>query len=80
MPLIMKLYGKQAIKRFELRKGDSAQRGGKPAYVGTVNIYINDQKAFDAAGKQHGQTLVKDVPNFSSVLPNAFPTTLYGVA
>ena len=80
MPLIMKLYGSQAIKRFELRKGDSGQAGGKPAYIGTVNIYINDQKAFDAAGKQHGQTLVKDVPNFSSVLPNAFPTTLYGVA
>jgi hypothetical protein len=45
-----------------------------------VNIYINDQKAFDAAGKEHGPTLVKDVPNFSSVMPNAFPSTLFGVA
>jgi uncharacterized protein (TIGR02118 family) len=80
MPLIMKLYGPRAIKRFELRKGDSGQRGGKPAYIGTVNIYINEQKAFDEAGKQHGPTLVKDVPNFSSVMPIAFPTTLYGVA
>jgi hypothetical protein len=32
--------------------------GGKPAYIGTVNIYINDQKAFDAAGAQHGKTLL----------------------
>jgi uncharacterized protein (TIGR02118 family) len=80
MPLIMRLYGSAAIKRFELRKGDSGQQGGAPAYVGTVNIYINDQKAFDAAGKEHGPTLVKDVPNFSSVMPNAFPTTLFGVA
>ena len=79
MPLIMKLYGKSAIKRFELRKGDSGQQGGAPAYIGTVNIYINDQKAFDAAGKEHGPTLVKDVPNFSSVMPIAFPTTVYGV-
>jgi uncharacterized protein (TIGR02118 family) len=80
MPLIMRLYGTAAIKRFELRKGDSGQQGGAPAYIGSVNIYINDQKAFDAAGKEHGPTLVKDVPNFSSVMPVAFPTTLYGVA
>ena len=80
MPLIMKLYGTAAIKRFELRKSDSGQQGGAPGYIGTVNIYINDQKAFDAAGKEHGPTLVKDVPHFSSVMPNAFPTTLYGVA
>jgi uncharacterized protein (TIGR02118 family) len=79
MPLIMRLYGKDAIKRFELRKGGTAQMGGAPPYVGTVNIYINDQKAFDEAGKQHGPTLVKDVPNFSSVMPIAFPSTLYGI-
>ena len=79
MPLIMRLYGKDAIKRFELRKGVSGQTGGKPAYIGTVNIYINDQKAFDAAGKEHGKTLVADVPHFSSVMPVAFPTILYGI-
>ena len=79
MPLIMRLYGASAIKRFELRKGDSGQSGGKPDYIGSVNIYINDQKAFDAAGKQHGGELVADVPHFSSVGPNAFPTTIYGL-
>ncbi|MDB6092264.1 MAG: hypothetical protein JWN85_5048 [Gammaproteobacteria bacterium] len=79
MPLIMRLYGKDAIKRFELRKGASGQTGGKPAYIGTVNIYINDQKAFDAAGAQHGKTLVADVPHFSSVMPVAFPTLIHGI-
>jgi uncharacterized protein (TIGR02118 family) len=79
MPLIMRLYGAEAIKRFELRKGDSGQSGGQPKYIGTVNIYINDQKAFDAAGKAHGKTLVADVPNFSSVMPIAFPTVIHGV-
>jgi hypothetical protein len=34
---------------------------------------------FGAAGKQHGPTLVADVPHFSSVMPIAFPTTIYGV-
>ncbi|HEV7717059.1 MAG TPA: EthD family reductase, partial [Steroidobacteraceae bacterium] len=68
MPLIMRLYGEKAIKRFELRKGDSGMGGGKPAYIGSVNIYINEQAAFDAAGKQHGKTLQEDVPHFSSVM------------
>jgi hypothetical protein len=44
-----------------------------------VNIYINKQAAFDAAGQKHGPTLVKDVPNFSSVMPTAFPTAIHGV-
>ena len=79
MPLIMKLYGKEAIKRFELRKGAMDQTGGAPTYIGSVNIYINDQAAFDAAGKQHGPTLVKDVPHFSSVMPIAFPTRIHGI-
>ena len=79
MPLIMRLYGKEAIKRFELRKGSSGQTGGVPAYIGTVNIYINDQKAFDAAGAEHGKTLVADVPHFSSVMPVAFPTSIHGI-
>jgi uncharacterized protein (TIGR02118 family) len=80
MPLIMRLYGDKAIKRFELRKGATGQTGGPPPYIGSVNIYINDQKAFDAAGAEHGKTLVADVPHFSSVMPIAFPTTISGVA
>ena len=79
MPLIMRLYGERAIKRFELRKGASGQTGGAAPYIGSINIYINDQRAFDAAGAEHGKTLVEDVPHFSSVMPIAFPTTLRGV-
>jgi uncharacterized protein (TIGR02118 family) len=80
MPLIMNLYGPKAISRFELRKGDAGQApGSKAAFIGTVNIYINEQSAFDAAGKEHGPTLIKDVPNFSSVMPSAFPTIIHGI-
>jgi uncharacterized protein (TIGR02118 family) len=80
MPLIMKLYGEKAIKRFELRKGEKNMAGAKPDYIGTVNIYIADPKAFEDAGKQHGQTLRDDVPHFSSVMPTAFPTVIHGAA
>lgn len=31
MPLIMRLYGEKAIKRFELRKGATGQTGGPPS-------------------------------------------------
>jgi uncharacterized protein (TIGR02118 family) len=79
MTLIMRLYGTKAIKRFELRKGDRNMAGAKPEFIGTVNIYIQDQKSFDEAGKQHGQTLRDDVPKFSTVFPTAFPTVIFGL-
>src|SRR5450631_3449438 len=79
MPLIMRLYGPKAISRFELRKGDAGQApGSKPSFIGSVGIYINHQPTFDAAGKEHGPTLVKDVPNFSSIMPHACPTVIHG--
>jgi uncharacterized protein (TIGR02118 family) len=70
----------KAIKRFELRKGSNDMAGGPPKYIGTVNIYIGDRKAFDAAQAQHGDTLRKDVPNFSSVMPTAFATIIQGLS
>jgi uncharacterized protein (TIGR02118 family) len=79
LTLIMKLYT-NTISRFELRKGDKNMAGAKPDFIGTVNIYIADAKAFEEAGKQHGQTLRDDVPHFSSVMPTAFPTVIHGAA
>jgi hypothetical protein len=66
-------------KRFELRKGDSGQSGGKPTCIGTVNVDINDQTTFDAAGKANGKTLVADVPHFSSIMPTVTPTVIHGI-
>jgi uncharacterized protein (TIGR02118 family) len=65
LTMIMKLYGK-SIKKFELRKGLTAQDGSKPPYVAVVNIYIADQAAFDEAGKKYSAKLVADVPNFTN--------------
>jgi uncharacterized protein (TIGR02118 family) len=81
MTLIMDLYGTEAIRRFEVRKGLSGMDGvAKPAFIGCVNIYIADQAKFDAAGAKHGQALRDDVPNFSSVNPSAVMTEIYGVS
>lgn len=80
MPLIMDLYGEEAIKRFELRRGQYVRQPANPAaYIGSVNIYINDMAAFAAAGQKHTQTLVDDVPNFSGVNPIAVQTTVHGI-
>jgi uncharacterized protein (TIGR02118 family) len=79
MPLIMRLYT-TSIAKFELRKGLPGPDGSKPPYVATVNIWIADQEAFAKNGEQHGQTLIDDVPNFSSVMPVVQADEIYEIA
>jgi len=76
---IMSLYG-NTIKRFELRTVPAASGGPAPQFSAVVNIWIADQKAFDEAGKQHGPTLVKDVPNFTNGMPTIQNEVVYGEA
>jgi uncharacterized protein (TIGR02118 family) len=66
--LIDRLYGK-CIAKLELRRGTTTPDGKPAAYVATVNIWIADQEAFDAAGAKHGPALIADVPNFTNVMP-----------
>ena len=66
--LILRLYGK-AIARYELRRGIAGPDGGKPPYVATINFWIADQQAFDAAQARHAPELIADVPNFTNTHP-----------
>ena len=66
--LITRLYGK-GIARYELRRGIAGPDGGKPPYVATINFWIGDQAAFDAAQAKHTAELIADVPNFTNVQP-----------
>jgi uncharacterized protein (TIGR02118 family) len=79
MPLLMRLYGAEAIRRFELHKPTPQPPGTSPAFLGTVNIYIEDQERFAAASAEHAQTLVADVVNISSVSPVVIPAVIYGL-
>ena len=45
-----------------------------------VNIWIGDQKAFAENGWKHGETLVKDVPNFTNAMPTIQNDVVYGEA
>lgn len=64
LTMIMKLFG-NSIKRFELRKPMAGPEGAPPAaFVAAVNIWVNDNAAFEAGNAQHGQTMVDDIKNF----------------
>src|SRR3990172_10924027 len=61
LTMIMKLFG-NSIKRFELRKPVAGPEGAPPAaFVAAVNIWVNDNAAFDAGNAQHGQTMIDDI-------------------
>jgi uncharacterized protein (TIGR02118 family) len=76
---IMKLYGSEAISRYEMRKGLAPADGKRPLlYNCTVNIYVADQQAFAAGGQKYQPALANDVHNFSAVNPEAFSTEVYG--
>ncbi len=80
MPLIMKLYGPKAIKRFELRKGDHGMtQQSKPIFIGLVSIYVASQDEMQAAGKQYASRLMAEEPTFSSVDPVVFPSFIHGI-
>lgn len=65
---------------FMVRTTHRGMAGGMLDYIGTMNIYAADPKAFEEAGKKHGRTLRDDVPHFSSVMPAAFATVIHGAA
>lgn len=65
MPLIMRLYG-DSISRFELRRGQPGADGSPPPYVATLNIYIADVDAFEAAAAEHQAGVAADVPKFTN--------------
>ena len=65
MPLIMRLYG-DSISRFELRRGQPGADGSPPPFVATLNIYIADVAAFEAAAAEHQEGIRADVSKFTN--------------
>ena len=66
--LIKRLYG-DSIAKLELRRGGATPDGSPAPFVAVINIWIEDQAAFDSAGARHGATLIADVPNFTNTMP-----------
>lgn len=78
MTTIMDLYG-NSIRKFELRKGLPGPDGTPPTYHATISIWIADLDAFAAAGEQHTQTLIDDVPNFTNGFPVIQTDEIYAI-
>lgn len=65
IPLIMRLYG-NSISRFVLRRGLPGADGTPPPYIATINIYIADVAAFEAAAAEHQAGIRADVEKFTN--------------
>ena len=65
LTMIMDLFG-NSIKRFELRKPAAMEGAPAPAYVASINIWVNDNEAFEAGNAKHGPAMIEDIPNFTN--------------
>jgi uncharacterized protein (TIGR02118 family) len=68
VPLIKDILG-ASLHRLEVRKGVSAQDGGKPAYTCVISIWIADWPAYEKAIAARAPELIAEVPLFTKVMP-----------
>ena len=68
VPLIQDILGR-SLHRIEVRRGQSSQDGGPPAYVAVISIWIADWAAYEKAMASRTQELLDEVPLFTKVMP-----------
>lgn len=69
IPLMVQIYGKDAIRRIEFSIGSAGQGGNKPAVLGAAHYYIRDRAAWDAAGMKAFPQLMQEGPKYTTVRP-----------
>lgn len=78
-PLLLERLGPEAVERIEVRRGLQMLGGGEPGYLGGVNIYVRDRKAFADAWTRHRAELDSLSAGFASIRPLQLHTSVYGV-
>ncbi len=79
MTSLIKLFGREAISRIEIRKAIVPPDGrNPPRYACTANIYVADAQAFAAAAGRNHPLVVDDIPRFTSVSPVSVMTEVVG--
>ena len=78
-PMLVERLGSAAVKRIEVRRGLEQLGGGNPGYLGGVNVYVRDPRAFAAAWTDHGAALESLSAGLANVRPLRLHTTVYGV-
>jgi hypothetical protein len=78
LPKLLEGYGAAAIQRVEVAKGAQGIGDAKPLVAGTVNLYIRDAAAFDAAvGGEALKTLAAEALQNTSLNPVRIVMTVH---
>lgn len=77
-PKVITSYGPDAIQRVEVVRGELAQGGGKPLVAGSVNVYLKDVAAYDAAvGTEGVRALGAEALEKTSLTPIVIVMTVH---
>lgn len=70
LPQLLAAYGPEAIRRVEAAEGVQSANGSKPLMLGTVNLYVADEAAYDkAAGSEAVKAIAGDAKQYFSSPP-----------
>lgn len=69
VPLMVSLYGKEAIRRIEFSTGTAGQGGATPPIAAASHFYIRNRQAWDAGGMKAYPQLTAEGPNYTTLVP-----------
>lgn len=78
LAMLYRLFGFEAIKRYEIRIPAEDAGADAPFYAGT-NIYVANQAAFDRARERHIDQILADIPNFTDITPRTMMTEVQAI-
>lgn len=77
-PKVLSSYGPEAIQRVEVVRGELAQGGGKPLVAGSINIYLKNIDAYDAAvGTEAVRALGAEAQQNTTLTPTVIVMTVH---
>jgi hypothetical protein len=79
IPLMVSLYGKEAIRRVEYTIGSSGQGGTKPTMLAAAHFYIRNRQAWDAGGMKAYPQLMAEGPKYTNLIPITADTEVTAV-
>ena len=78
IPMVRSFWTEMGLTQVELLRGASAMDGSAPAFELVGMLHFVSQEALTAALEVHGQAVIDDVRNFSSVAPTLQVSTPVG--
>ena len=79
IPLMVSLYGKEAIRRVEYTMASAGQGGAKPELLAASHFYIRNRQAWDAGGMKAFPQLMAEGPKYTNLAPITADTEVTAV-